>query len=378
MVSRLNQEIAIRIMNEIRIHNIEAGGTTMGIIAEKGSGKTQFALRLANQILYIHPVKNIPLRETILWRGRSDDYWSWMYEPDFEWEGPEFRRKVYVHYHEDDTPTFAHKTMSGQRGEPIAFPPDALKTYRWPIDLYHNLVLGEFNVIYEPSKYVMSQEMLDRVVTRSCSMEKLVDDRVLDPALWWVEFVSFLLEYKGGGFVSLFIDEMADILYSEVSDVRWHMQGIFSNIARDLRKNNISLYYTVHRTSDLDYRIFPKTQYKGYMFEGNLRPGSRIPKGATSNLPVGDIILERGGYGTTNLGKLKHRDLVHVSFAEAKQDFSKWCTPGTTKKHETRSRLELTCPLCGYTWTPKTSAPKRCPNCNASLTIEEEWVEVEE
>jgi len=377
MVSSLNRTIAERILNELRIHNVEAGGTVLGVIAEKGSGKTQFLYHLAPQILYIDPERGIPRRETIIYRGRKDDYWSWMYEPDFEWEGPAFRRKVYIHYHADDSPYFSHKTTHGQLGAPIRFPPDALKPYRLPIDLYHNLVPGEFNVIYEPTKYTLSQAMGDHITARSCTAAKQLKNLRLDPPLWWVEFVSFLLRYKGKEFISIFIDEIADILMdaSRVSGVHWHMQGTFCDEMRDFRRNNLSLYYSIHKTSDVDYRIFPKTQYFGYMFEGNLRPGSKIPRGTTSNLPIGEVVLERGGYGSVNLGKLKHRDLVTVSFGKNKRDFSAWGIPWqdpAEEEKEEKVRFDpITCPLCGYTWNPKTATPKRCPNCNAILTLEE-------
>jgi predicted Zn-ribbon and HTH transcriptional regulator len=104
-------------------------------------------------------------------------------------------------------------------------------------------------------------------------------------------------------------------------------------------------------------------------------------------LPIGDVILERDGYGTTNLGKLTERPRVRTLFLTGSGNKSAWeeLASDDTHKDEPASDdthkdepVTLTCLLCGYTWNPKTATPKRCPNCNAILTLEEEWVEVEE
>lgn len=363
MVSRINREIAERLLNEIRIHNANAGGTMTGIIGSKGSGKTHLITRLSHQVVYIHPIKGVPQRETVIWRGRTLDYWSWMYEPDFEWEAPEFKRKVYIHYHVDDTPTFINEL-----GEPIRFPPDALRTYRSVVDLRENLVLGEINVVYEPTKYAMSRAMHDLLVARSCSRKGILDDIEFDSPLWWVECLFYLLNFKMAGFVTVFIDEADEVFPANPSGIRWHLQGLFCDAAKDFRKANISFVFSIHDTTDLDYRLRSKTQYYGYMRGARPKTGSMISKTTTILLPVGDIIFERDGYGTTNLGKLTERPRVRTLFLTGSGNESAWAELASDISDEPDT---LTCPRCGHTWRPRTVAPMRCPNCNAFLSYEE-------
>lgn len=319
MVSKINREIAERLLNEIRIHNANVGGTMTGIIGSKGSGKTHFLTRLAHQVLFMHPSTGQPTRETVIWRGRTLDYWSWMYEPDFEWEMPAFRRKVYVHYHADDTPTFIDEL-----GTRIRFPPDALRTYHRPTDLRENLVPGEINIIYEPTKYDMSRAMHDLLVARSCSKKGTMDGIEYDPALWWVEFLFFLLQFKKAGFVTVIVDEADEVFPANPSGIRWHLQGLFCDTAKDFRKANISFIFSIHDYTDLDYRLRSKTQYYGYMRGARPKPGSMVRRTTTIMLPIGDIIMERDGYGTTNLGKLVERPRVRTLFLGGAGDLAAW------------------------------------------------------
>lgn len=365
MVSNINRIIAERLLNEIRIHDINLGGKMVAILGSKGSGKSHFLTRLAHQMVFLHPAKQILQRETVIWRGRSLDYWSWMYEPDFEWEGPEFRRKVYVHYSINDTPQFINEI-----GDPIQFPPDALRPYRTVVDLHTNLALGEINVVYEPTKYQMSRAMHDLLLARSCSKHHALDDLEFDPALWWVEFLFYLLQFKKAGFLSVFIDEADEVFPANPAGIRWHMQGLFCDAAKDFRKANISFIFSMHDTTDLDYRLRSKTQYYGYMRGARPNNGSMIPRTTLILLPIGDIILERDGYGTTNLGKLTERPRVRTLFITGSGNKSAWEELAIDDTHKDEP-VTLTCPLCGHTWVPRTFAPSRCPNCHASLECEE-------
>jgi ssDNA-binding Zn-finger/Zn-ribbon topoisomerase 1 len=97
-----------------------------------------------------------------------------------------------------------------------------------------------------------------------------------------------------------------------------------------------------------------------------------ISRTAAILLPVGEIILERDGYGSTNLGKLTERPRVRTLFLTGTGDPAGWEEPAS------EDDSQFTCPICGYIWTPKTFAPKRCPQCHAILTIEGGWGEVVE
>jgi len=360
MVARINREIAERLLNEIRIHEADAGGKTVCILGSKGSGKTHLMSRLASQMTYIHPEKQIPVRETVIWRGRGLDYWSWMYYPDFEWDAPEFRRKVYVHYHVDDDPVFIDEL-----GQPIRFPPGAIRTYRSVVDLHQNLVRGEINVVYEPTKYVMSRGLSEVLVARSCSKLGSLNGIVFDPALWWVDFLFYFLEFKKAGFVTVFLDEADEVFPATPSGIRWHLHGVFCDTVKDFRKANISFILSCHDKADLEYRLQSKIQYYGYMRGARPKAGSLLTKTATIMLPIGNIILERDGYGETNLGKLQERPRVRTLFLTGTGDRSAWEEPAEMFDDES-----LTCPRCGYIWTPRVVGPTRCPKCHAYLAYD--------
>ena len=361
MVSIINREIAERLLNEIRIHEADAGGKVLCILGSKGCGKTHLMTRLSTQMTYIHPAKKVLLRETVIWRGRGLDYWSWMYYPDFEWDSQEFMRKVYIHYHEDDDPTFIDEL-----GQPIQFPPDAIRTYRTVVDLHENIVRGEINIVYEPTKYTMSRGLSEILAARSCSKVGSLIGVVFDPALWWIEFLMYFLQFKKAGFVTVFIDEIDEIFPANPSGIRWHLQGMFCDAAKDFRKANISFIFSIHDKADLEYRLQSKTQYYGYMRGGRPKAGSLLTKNATIMLPIGKIILERDGYGETNLGKLQERPRVRTLFLTGSGDRSAWEEPA----EDVVSDESLTCPKCGYIWAPRVVGPTRCPKCHAYLVYD--------
>lgn len=362
MVSNINRAIAERILSEIRIHNPNSGGVMVAIIGSKGCGKTHLLTRLSHQVVFWHPTLQAVMRETVIWRGRTLDYWNWMYSSDFEWEAPEFRRKVYIHYHEEDSPTFVDEL-----GQDIVFPPDALKTYRTARDLHENLELGEINVVYEPSRYRMTRGMRDILTARACASPGVLDDLEIDPPLWWVEFLFYLLQFKKAGFLTVILDEADEIFPQTSSGIRWHIQALFCDAAKDFRKANISLFYSIHDLTDLDYRLRSKTQYWGYMRGARPKPGSLLGRTAALLLPIGEVIFERDGYGNTNLGKLQERPRVRTLFLSGTGDPAAW---EEYIDDEDTAPLTLSCPLCGHTWIPRVIAPRFCPNCKAALEYE--------
>ena len=72
MVSRINREIAERLLNEIRIHDINPGGKMVALLGSKGSGKSHFLTRLAHQMVFLHPAKQTLRRSRHLARAQPD------------------------------------------------------------------------------------------------------------------------------------------------------------------------------------------------------------------------------------------------------------------------------------------------------------------
>src|SRR5690606_17631557 len=125
-----------------------------------------------------------------------------------------------------------------------------------------------------------------------------------------VEFMFSLLHFKKAGFITCILDEIDEIFPAACQGIRWHMQALFADSAKDFRKANISLFFSIHDLTDLDYRIRSKIQYWGYMKGSTTVTGSLIPRTAPLMLPVGEIMLDRGTYGNVNLGPLQARPRV--------------------------------------------------------------------
>ena len=319
MASNISNKFVRKYLNEIRIHEWESGGVTAALVGMKGCGKTHLMLKLANQMVYIHPTKKIPLRETVIWRGRALDYWNWYMKEDFEWEAEEFKRKTFIHYYYLDIPEFTLET-----GEPLHFPAPCLIPYKSVSHLYDNLQQGEINVIYEPTHYKMSKGMEKLINDRTCSKIADMSQIAIDSPLFWAEFIFFLFTFKKAGFVSIFLDEIDEIFPADIAGVRWHIHALFADTAKDFRKSNISLIYSIHDLTDLDYRIRSKTQYWGYMQGARIPTHSLIPRKQGIFMRKGDIIIEQNGYGKTNLGKLRERLRVKVLFPTGTGDKHLW------------------------------------------------------
>lgn len=372
MVHQLNVKAAEEHLNSIRIHNVEAGGTMFGIVGSKGCGKTHLMTRLSHQILFIHPKHKRPMQETVIWRGRNIDYWNFMFHDDFEWENPIFKRKLIIHYWRGDEDNITFRTELGED-----LPPFIRRTYVGVKDLYDNLSQGDINVVYEPSRYIMSPGMEEMICKRSLVSAKSLQEIEMDPSLWWSEFMFFLLHFKTAGFITVFLDEIDEIFPATSQGLRWHIQALFADSAKDFRKANISLIFSIHDLSDLDYRLRSKIQYWGYMRGAVPHTSSLLKPSYTLLLPIGEIVIDRGTYGNTNLGPLKSRPRVRVSFKHNSGNPDKWVSDDMMDLIDENivSDIELDemeCPSCNYRWSPKTDYPTRCPKCRVRLIYFEE------
>ena len=335
MVSEFNQEKALALLDEIRIHRATTGGTFTSLCGSKGSGKTNYMLVLAQQMVFIHPLSGLPMKETILWRGREIDYWNYFFEPDFEWEDESLKREVFIHVHTGDEIEFKDEFK-----KPLNLDGRVLKYDSAPT-LYRNLVQGEINVIYEPLNYQMSPAVIDIITAKACMKREYLQKVEMDPPLFWFELVAFLMKAKGAGFLTIIMDEADEVFPMNPQGLRWHLQEWFKDKTRDLRKNNISFLFSMHAWNDIDYRISSKIMYKMWM-KGAIPPPSSFVKKEkgiprTLFLPVGYIIVERDGYGDFKVRKLKERPRVKVNYLnQSGVDWDRW-VPETESGEESRA-----------------------------------------
>jgi hypothetical protein len=322
MPSDLNIQNAERFMSEIQVHDIESGGRFVSISGAKGCGKTNLMLIWAHRMCFIHPATKDVVKETVLWRARpSLDYWNYYLDPDFEWENDAMKREVYVHYRSEDNLTFVLET-----GEIFVPPRKCLVPYTSVVDLYEHLVPGAINVIYEPGEYSPSQAFRDIITARGFYQEKVWDNRNIDPTIFWIEFLSFLMQVKKAGFYTLMMDEADEVFPQHPRDLRYACQSYFKDLTRDLRKHNITYILSFHTWGDLDWEITSKIMYKVWMkgaqppeksilMKSNKRwSGARFDPIQLHYLQTGHAIIESNGWGDTNTRKLKERSRVKTIY----------------------------------------------------------------
>lgn len=327
MVSELNREIAIELQNRLLHHRIESGGTTASICGRPGCGKTTVLLNYAHKVAYLHPISGIWTKETAIWRGRDMDYWNWFLDPTFEWENPTLQREIVIHIHEADSGVRFSDELKTELNLD-----DRIRYYADAPDLYNNLVAGAINIVYEPREYLPSEAAMDIIVAKSCGRREWYEGLILDPCLFWFEFVAFIDLVKGAGFLTIILDEADELFPQNPSGIRWWMQEWFRNKLRDFRKNNISFIYTFHSWSDIDYRISDKRMIRGWMRGANPpRTSSMITIARTRSLATGRLILEDDGFGDIQIPKIQPRPRVKVQWGhDSDIDYGRWTTPASS------------------------------------------------
>lgn len=353
MVSELNISNAQKFLQEIRVHDIESGGRFVSISGMKGCGKTNLMLLWAHQMCFIHPATKEVNRETVIWRARpSLDYWNYYLAEDFEWENESLKRVVRVHYRSEDKLTFMLET-----GELFVPPRETLCPYTSVVDLYEHILPGAINIVYEPGEYLPSRAFRDIITARGFYKDDVWDSRTIDPTIFWIEFLAFLMQVKKAGFYTIIMDEADEVFPQHPRDLRYACQMYFKDLTRDLRKHNITYLLSFHTWSDLDWEITSKIMYKVWM-KGARPPessilmkssrawtGSRFNPTQLHYLQLGHAIIESGGWGDTTSRKLKERSRVKTIYHSMKDgiDVDAWKpmrSVGRPPKDTPRNRRE--------------------------------------
>ncbi|WP_456330181.1 hypothetical protein [Archaeoglobus sp.] len=289
---QINDAMAVRLWGEITFHTYRFGGTTVEIYGSKGSTKTTLMLKIASKLRCESPDGAVP--EPAIWRGRTVDQWNWY---------PRLSDiKVFVHKADD-------VVFYDETGQEIEV---RVTRYRNAEDLMQKL--GRFNVVYEPRSYSLSEELVDLLAKRSTLPKRLMKDIAVDSSIWWFEFVHYLLERPDNKFISLFIDEADEVFPENPSGLRWHLQLWLKDNVKDLRKRNVSLYFSAHSHTDIDSRIRTKMQYRILMKGARVPQGSLIDKKDPLFLKPGQAYIERDGYGKFSFDPLQERPKIVVRF----------------------------------------------------------------
>jgi len=294
-ITSMADAFAVSLLKEVLFHNSEMGGTTIEIYGSKGSAKTTLMLTLAYLTYYYEGDKL--KKEPCIWRARDVDMWTWYPEQS--------HIKVWVH--ENDEVSF-----TTDAGDDVK-----IKCHRYQ-DVYDILEsLEEFNVVYEPHNYSISDDLKDMMAKRGGLKKQYLTDIDVDPTVWWFEAFYKLLKRRDNKFITVFIDEADDVFPENPSGLRWYLQEWVKNSIKDFRKRNNSLIISAHSHADIDHRIRTKMQYR-VLTKGAIVPSqkkSKLDKNAPLYLKVGEAYIERNIFGKFTFNKLPKRPLIVAHFS---------------------------------------------------------------
>lgn len=283
----VSPEIGRQIAYEITVHDdgVDAyGGTMTGLIGKYGAGKSTFMVQLAAAATCIPSPhsKHTPwvprLPETVIHRGLTNDNWSCLLPENFQNSFPESQstKPLRVHVYYKDRKTWTEERNREIRQ--IQFKPlEELAYYSSPEELHSNLLQGGINIVYEPKKYYLPPDVLDRVAAYNLlSTKKRPEGATRAPsAVWWFEFLETLTRVKRRDeFYLIDLDEAHMLFPSGTRGDIWHLIGWFSEVMISFRKSNISMNLGAQDTNDIDYRVVDRLSY--YIWLRGSRPKSRI------------------------------------------------------------------------------------------------------
>jgi len=299
-----------RLTDEISYHKPNSGGVTVGIYGSKGSGKTTFLLTLAQTINCENPFSHNEEKETILWRGRSNDYWNWL---------PKEMVRIFIHKADFDRAVFKNDTLDVIPREEL--PP--MEPYTSIRQLYSRLRIGKVNVVYEPTTYTVSERIKKMIQKRGITGDELFKSNEVDPVIFWFELMDWLVHNKNPQFVSIIFDEADELFPASPGGARWHLNLWAKDVIKDLRRRRISLFMACHGYQDLDGRIKPKIQYKVWMKGSVTMPESLVNRQAPVMLEPGVYYIERDGWGMHSFSKIPEKTIVlgYMNGCDERDDF---------------------------------------------------------
>jgi hypothetical protein len=300
----------VRLTEEISYHKPNSGGVTVGIYGSKGSGKTTYLLTLAQTICCENPFTKTEEKETILWRGRSNDYWNWI---------PKENVQLFIHKADFERAIFKDDNLNVMDRKDL--PP--MEAYTSIRQLYSRLRAGKINVIYEPTTYTVSERIKKMIQKRGITGDELFKSSDVDPVIFWFELMDWLVHNKNPKFVSIIFDEADELFPASPGGARWHLNLWAKDVIKDLRRRRISLFMACHGYQDLDGRIKPKIQYKVWMKGSVTMPESLVKRQAPMMLEPGTYYIERDGWGMHSFDKIEERTIVlgYLSGQDERDDF---------------------------------------------------------
>jgi len=312
-----------RLFEKITTHSYGTGGAnTVIAYGELGAGKTTLLRHIVGVVKGYDKKSQSFIPETVIWRGREHDDWTSFgnkcvlhihmndYDhPDIEYTKPRAPEHQYygrgIQFVRDDT----NVVMKLSELPPIFLYEDAE-------ELYHKLVPGAINVVYEPQDYIINDKIVT-IITRM-GMDKVTKfkSRIVDSPLFWIEFFYYLVLHKTDDFISVFFDEIDDLIEVQPAGIKWYLQLWFKKIMKNFRRRGISLYSTVHKEKDIGQWLSTKMQCRLYTRGAPTGADSLVHKLLPYYLEKGYVIIDFNNFGLIHFSKMDTPFKVIVNYLE--------------------------------------------------------------
>lgn len=301
-----------------------AGGTDWLKVGERGCGKSTDNLHWALRLLDEND-------EKVIWRG-SPNRSEWT--PLADWATVWLPRHASVdtrQVFEDDRRAPEYVGDLDTIARSVRYYDDVLEL----IDELGRHPEGSFNVVY-PDPSFSGCEALTRESSRVSGTLPFTPEWTAGPdgdatplTHWWFAFMLARIEFADShGWWSWMFDEAADLVPPSVQQDAHKTHDklmLFRNLMQDSRRERFSVYLTIHRESQINWRVREEHMWRVDMPDGtpNPRQNSKrsIPKGFSTVPMYSDIMSDRKigqalMYNERNFSLYQWKDLKHDDDSE--------------------------------------------------------------
>lgn len=329
-----------RIFKDLMYHDhgvAHYGGENGLILGKLGGGKSTLLLHIAEYTRYFEDFSKdlylnilaeeperlyelpIPNQETTIMRATKFSHWTNLipenWDPDYK-----HRKPLILFAKRHDPLQLTH--VSPRKREAVDYRPYLIRydDVEHLNSLIADLPGGYICVIYEPQKYTIDFEFIERMRARNLETATKKDSEKTSipvPAVvFWFELMEQILTFQPAPWLTLIIDEAHELVPAGSRGDMWHLIEWFRSTAMiSSRKMHISIILATQQLIQLDYRI-PKTINKFFYLRG-----AKIPmwsqfraKNAALGLPAGVGLTEADDrYGRFEFPRIKNQQPVVVA-----------------------------------------------------------------
>jgi len=258
-----------KLLNQLILHDMFNRGITAWVAGSKDSRK-HILSALAKTVKYYNPVNNNLEQETVIWKGKLKDDWTWL---------PHERARIFMH-HDTINPVYFQYTKFLDYNKYHA---PQIFVYKTNKDLYASLLHGGINIVHEPSLYEFTERSKKMIHKHGFVNDKIISKKI-NPNIWWFNFIDWLYTNKNLKHMSIFIDDMEQLLPIDNSTSRLHLNLWFNDILKFITKTPISLYLAYNNYTTIGINIKSDINYYLYTNDSMLLPDSHIPESALQYL----------------------------------------------------------------------------------------------